>query len=395
MANRVLISNGGYSEIPLIHVSKEMGYYTIVCGNNEDAPGNGLADKYVRCDYSDPASVRSIASSYGVAGICSSCSDYAYLAAGQVCNDLGLTGYDDMAKIRVIHNKNEFRKFARSIGIPAPWFYEFHSLNEVEQLSGITFPCLVKPVDAFGGIGITKCLHRDDLIRAAAEAFHSSRINRILVEEVIDGTDHGYSSLVAGNKVVFSFCDNEYHDYYEYAVSAVCFPSDVPESSIHSLTEQVNRICGALQLKDGLVHIQFRLKEDGTPVILEVCRRSPGDLYIEFVKYVTGLDYPRAILESSLGLPFGECVSDITDRFFVRQVILSENTGYLQNVVFSQEMERHITERFLYFSKGMLLSKPLHKLGVVFMVFDSKDEMEHLMSHIKEHIKVITSEDWV
>lgn len=44
---KILILNGGYSEVPLIRAARAQGFYVLVTGKNENAVGNRLADQYI------------------------------------------------------------------------------------------------------------------------------------------------------------------------------------------------------------------------------------------------------------------------------------------------------------------------------------------------------------
>lgn len=384
---KVLITNGGYAEIPLIRASKAEGFHTCVSGRNEGAPGNALADEYFNVDYSDADAIEELVRSEKIDYICSGCSDYAYKAVGRVCNRLGIPGHDSDETIAMLHDKDKFRQLAAAIGIPAPATVMCSSLADIEKANHLRFPVLVKPVDSAGGHGITYCRDQTDLSAAAEVAFDGARAGRIVLEDYLEGTDHGFSTLIKDQKVVFAFCDNEYHDAERYAVSAVSWPTVVSQAAIENLTKQVEALAVHLNLKDGLVHVQFKWREDGTPVIIEICRRSPGDLYIEFVKHVTGLDYPRSILRAEMGLDFDHSTSACgTGGFFsVRQVVISRIRGTLQNILFSKRLSSHIEKKFLYFQKGQKIVE-FNKFGALFLKFQNQKDLDSVMRNIFEEI---------
>lgn len=386
MTQKILIANGGYAEIPLIMAAKNAGYCVYVGGANENAPGNVMADHYCKVDYSDPEAIGELIEKEGIDLICSGCTDYSYKAVSVICDRLNLPGHDSPDVIESIHDKDRFRALARKIGIPAPASIMCSSAEDIDKAPDLKYPVLIKPVDACGGNGISLCHNRDELVFSVKEAFDNTRSGRVVVEEFLEGTDHGFSTLIKDRKVAFWFCDNEYHDVEKYAVSAVSYPSDVDSIAIENLKEQVERIAEELKLKDGLVHIQFKWLNDGTPVIIEMCRRSPGDLYIEFVKYVTGFDYPNAILMGETGSNIDINVSDPhPDKYCVRQVVICRDGGILQDIRFSGRLEKYITDRFLYFKKGKRVS-PLTKCGVIFLSFDSQKSLDDTMKTINDEI---------
>ena len=386
MPKKILITNGGYAEIPLISSAKNEGFFVYVSGKNESAPGNELADVYCKVDYSDPEALSELIRTEKIDYICSGCSDYSYKAVSAVCDSLGLPGHDDLSKVETIHDKDKFRKLVKELDLPVPMSFVCTCPEDLMNRDDLKYPLLVKPVDACGGNGISLCRNEDELMEAGKNAFDSTRNGRVVVEEYLEGSDHGFTVLIKDYRIVFWFCDNEYHDVQKYAVSAVSFPFDVSSESIDFLKEQVEKISARLVLKDGLVHVQFKLLNDGTPVIIEMCRRSPGDLYIEFVKYVTGFDYPRAILLAETGKEFE--VPDTllpSDRYCVRQVIICQKEGILNDIRFSENIAKYITDEFLFFPKGRYI-KSMTKCGVIFLRFDSIEKLNEVMSNIIEEI---------
>ena len=107
-------------------------------------------------------------------------------------------------------------------------------------------------------------------------------------------------------------------------VSAASTPSIVPLHVEKKLVSESERIASLLMLKDGIFHIQFILK-DNSPIITEICRRSPGDLYTKLVEYSTGVDYASWIVKSSIGLDCSELTNVKTQGFFNRHCIVSSN----------------------------------------------------------------------
>ena len=382
---KLLILNGGYSEIPLITAAKSEGYYVIVIGNNENAPGNLLADEYCRIDYSDKEAVCKIATEKMVEGIVSACNDRAYESKVYSMAKLRMATHDSMQVVNQLHNKNEFRNLEQLLGIPTPAYTEVHSSNELNAMDNISYPILVKPINMDGGRSVAKCWGEDEL-RNTYCSFRIAHPNTgYVVEEFLEGTNHGFTTLIKNQKVIFFMADIEYHSYYDYAVSAVSVPSMLDKDTEHEMVRQIEVISSSLNLSDGLMHAQFILTERG-PYILEICRRPPGDLYIEFVKYVTGIDYPLAIVSSEIGDMKIRFLHKPKENVIARQVLICQEKGRIKKIKYSLEFERHIKEKYEYYDKERTLNGEMYKCGVVFLETETHTEMYELLTNIKEHI---------
>ena len=153
--------------------------------------------------------------------------------------------------------------------------------------------------------------------------------------------------LVKG-KVAFAFADNEQYYINKYMVSGANTPGTSGSETLAKLRDYSERIARELNLVDGILHIQYIERPDGTPVIIEICRRAPGDLYIKFVKYATGIDYPRFIVMAETGEDISGIEDVPTQGFWLRHCIMAEHEGTVRDVTFAPEIQGtpSIQERF-------------------------------------------------
>lgn len=392
---KILILNGGYSEVPLIRAARLRGYYVMVTGNDEKAVGNGLADEYIPWDYSDREGIYELAKAHDVSAICSGCNDFGYLSAAYACEKLHLPGHDSYEVARTFHHKNLYRAFAKSVGVPVPDVVEYRTEADMEKVESLRFPVIVKPVDLSGGKGMRKCYGIREVREAVSRALAGSRVEHVLVEEFLEGTNHGFTTFIRNQKVIFYMLDREYHEYAPFAVSAASTPEAVSGEAVISLKEQIERMAEGLELCDGLVHTQFIMTEKGYPVIIEACRRSPGDLYLDFVRYATGIDYPGLILSCEAGGTlkedmvcggYGDSAGNVKG-YWGRHVIACRSAGKLQDVVIDGRLAPYIREKVFFYERGRRIERDeVYKCGVLFLEFQNRKEMEFVMGHASEYI---------
>jgi hypothetical protein len=202
--------------------------------------------------------------------------------------------------------------------------------------------------------------------------------------------------LVKG-KVAFAFSDNEQYYINKYMVSGANSPSTSSDKTLAMLREYSERIAQELHLVDGILHIQFIERADGTPIIIEICRRPPGDLYIKFVKYATGVDYPKFIVQAETGEDISSIADVPTQGFWLRHCIMSDCqagdngcTGTVHDVVFAPEIQGNIVEKFLWCKPGEVITDKLtYKAGIVFFKFDTLAEMQNKTARMTELAKIL------
>lgn len=96
------------------------------------------------------------------------------------------------------------------------------------------------------------------------------RQKKVVIEEFIEGTNHGLSCILINGKIQFHFCDNEHYYINKYMVSGASTQSSVPIIVINQLIEESEKIAKILKLKDGIFHIQF-IQKDNKAYIIEIC----------------------------------------------------------------------------------------------------------------------------
>jgi biotin carboxylase len=392
---KMLLLGGGHAEIPLIQAAQSLGWYVITTGNAREGLGHPYADKNVFADFSDKDAMLELARSEGVQAVCSGCNDFALLSTVYVCEKLGLPGHDSYATSLEIHHKDKYRALATRLDIPTPCALVVRSVTEFEAaITELAFPIIVKPVDLTGGKGIHRAATPEEARIAYKDACNRTRQDHVVVEEFVQGTNHGFSAMLVKSKVAFAFADNEQYFVNKYLVSGANTPSTTAVTGLAKLREYSERIARELNLVDGILHIQYIERDDGTPIIIEICRRTPGDLYIKFVKYATGIDYPKFIVMAETSEDIS-CIADIpTQGFWLRHCIMAgtdiENGSTVRDVTFAPEIQGNIVEKFLWYKPGEVITDKLtYKAGIVFFKFDTLAEMQDKTARMTELAKIV------
>ena len=395
---KLLILGGSHAEIPLIQAAQALGWYVITTGNNRDGLGHPYADKTMFADFSDKDAMLELARAEGVQAVCSGCNDFALLSTVYVCEKLGLPGHDSYATSIEIHHKDKYRALATRLGIPTPRAITVRNVADLDAaIANLTFPIIVKPVDLTGGKGIHRAANPEEAREAYKDACSRTRQDHVVVEEFVQGTNHGFSAMLVKGKVAFAFADNEQYFVNKYLVSGANTPSTSSDKTLAMLREYSERIAQELHLVDGILHIQYIERADGTPIIIEICRRPPGDLYIKFVKYATGVDYPKFIVQAETGEDISSIADVPTQGFWLRHCIMSDCqagdngcTGTVYDVVFAPEIQGNIVEKFLWYKPGEVITDKLtYKAGIVFFKFDTLAEMQDKTARMTELAKIL------
>ncbi len=367
----LLIAGGGYADIPMILAAKRLGFYVTTSGNRADDLGHAHADATRLADFSDPDEMLALAKELRIDAICASCNDFSALSCAYVAEHMGLPGHDPHATALTLHHKDRYRAFAQENGIPTPRAVRLargeHTSTVVEHLR---FPVLVKPVDLTGGKGISQVHVQASLDEAVENAMAISRLDHVIVEEFVEGSRHGFSCLIQDRKVSFHFNDDEHYYLNPYLVCAASSPGSTPEAA-PVLIEQIERIAQRLDLVDGIVHLQYIMGASG-PIIIEICRRPPGDLYPKLVKIATGIDYPEMIVRAAAGLDLPVAMETKATGHHLRYCLMADAPGTVAGIE-TERLAPHLLELFTLKQPGDVVRNHLiEKIGIAFLSYDSR-----------------------
>jgi biotin carboxylase len=210
----------------------------------------------------------------------------------------------------------------------------------------------------------------------------------VVVEEFIEGSRHGLSTFVRDGRVVFYFDDDEYYYLNPYLVSGASTPGSTPAGILRRLCNVAEKIASLLNLKTGIFHIQYILRE-GEPFIIEICRRAPGDLYTQFVHVATGIDYPSFIVRGAAGLDCSDLIQMSVKGCFTRHCVMAADAGRVSNVTFEQSIQGNVIDQLMWWKTGDKIDDVMtQKLGIVFMKFNAMDEMIDKTKNMPNLIRV-------
>ena len=378
---KALLLCAGHNDLGLVRALRKMGYFIIVTGNKENLPGQKWADKFIKADYSDKELILRIARDEQVDNIVACCNDFGVYTAAYVAEKLGLPGYDSYETTLILNNKDKFKKFARENGIITPLASGYTDAETAKrEVLNMALPAIVKPVDCSAGNGISVIETYDQAEGSIDFAFQKSRASRIVIEPFIKGTQHGFCTYLLDRKVVAVCTNNEYSFINPYRVEIDTFPATDHTKYEPVLIEQIEKMADILELKDGIFHLQYMVCE-GKPWILEVMRRTLGNMYHVLGNELNGITWEYWEAKARLGMDCSDFPKPVKQEgYFAYKTILGSKNGVIRDIVIPDEYKKYIFNEFFLMQPGDEIENYLSQpVGFLFMMFGSEQEMSELL----------------
>lgn len=392
---RVLLLNASHNDERLIHALKKLGCYVITTGNRPELPGHKLADEYVYGDYTNKEEMYELAKSRQVDAVCPCCNDFGVMTAAYVTEKMGYTGQDTYETTLILHNKDKFKAFAETLGgINTPIAKSFDDLDEALQWAAKTeqtYPLIVKPTDLSAGNGIHRVDSQEELSDSIQIAFDKSRVKHIVIEPFIEGTQHGFCTYLINRKVAAICSNNEHSMINPYRVEVDTYPATQVELVQDDLIRQIERIAEALDLTDGIFHLQYIMK-DGRAYILECMRRVLGNLYsIPAEGLGNGFDWDYWEVRAKCGFGCDNFPAQVVQTgFWAYRALIAKKNGVYDHIQIPADIQTYVYREWMLQCPGYVIESHMSDpIGFLFMHFPTQSEMMRTMIDRYAEIQVI------
>ncbi len=267
-------------------------------------------------DFANPAaSVRTIvdyAHEHPLAAILSvddSASELAALAS----NALGLP-HNSPGAAEAARDKLLMRTLMSQGGAPCPVFRPFLLSADPAQIAAkVDYPCVVKPLRLSGSRGVMRANNPTEFVaafnrlkRLLLSEGYTEHETSILVEDFITGFEVALEGILTHGqlKVLTLFDKPDPLDGPFFEETIYVTPSRLPTEMQQRIAQCVTVAAASLALREGPVHAELRVNEQG-PWMLEMAGRSIGGLCSTVLEFGSGMCLEELILRHAIGEEIG------------------------------------------------------------------------------------------
>ena len=398
---KILLLGGSSQQLVAIRAAKELNYYTVLCDYLPDNPGQYEADKFYGVSTTDIEAVYEIAKAEQVSGILAYASDPAALPAAIVAERLGLPT-NPAKSVEILGLKYPWRKFLHNNGFACPNFFSFDPLTPINEIKkkaqDFTFPIVVKPTDSSGSKGVTRLDDWDGLEKAIRWADEYSRNKILLIEEFIQ---RSYPYVIGGDIFVW---DGKIVLYGEMDCLRDTLrsplipigkkkPSGLNKKQEEIVHRELQRVVTALGIRFGEMNIEILLDKDDNVHFLELGPRAGGNMIPIQLSDAFGIDLVKANVQAAMGVKpdFVNRPVNALSGCYMHYVLHSYEAGAFNGIEIDESIKKFIYREVIYKKPGDKVEAfdgAGKALGIMFLHFDTVDEMEHFCENHDTLIKV-------
>lgn len=296
------IIGASYLQLPLIEEAKELGYTTHVFAWAANDVGEAAADFFYPISITEQDLIADKCREIGICGICSIATDLGAVTVNYVANKLGLAGNSMECTLKST-NKHLMRKAFEEHGDPSP---KSVLVDESTDLSALDFiyPVIVKPTDRSGSRGIYKLESPEGLEEAVRSAMAEGFEKKALVEEFAEGQEYSVEGISFGGTHHILAVTKKYTTGAPHFIETGHLePAPVSDEMYRKIVAVVTHALDSLGIQNSASHSEIKIDDSGNIRIIEIGGRMGGDcIGSDLVRYSTGIDYVRAVIQVACGM---------------------------------------------------------------------------------------------
>lgn len=201
------------------------------------------------------------------------------------------------------------RRLMSQGGAPCPIFRPFSlAADPLEVAEQVTYPCVVKPRRLSGSRGVIRANNPEEFVAAfnrlkrllLSEGYTEQ--DSLLVEDFIPGFEVALEGILTHGqlKVLTLFDKPDPLDGPFFEETIYVTPSRLPTDVQEAIATCVTTAAASLELREGPVHAELRVNEQG-PWMLEIAGRSIGGLCSTILEFGSGMCLEELILRHAIG----------------------------------------------------------------------------------------------
>ena len=397
---KLMLLGGAQYLLPVIKAAHDLGIYVITCDYLPNNIAHKYSDGYCHVSVVNQDKVLEKAIELKIDGIMSFACDPGVTTAAYVAERMGLAFQCSYESAVILQDKGKFRKFLDDHGFNCPHAKRYTDKKKpFDDIDFFDWPVIVKPVDSAGSKGVTKAESAADLSAAIDLAISKSLGGAFIIEDFLtfEGFHSSTDPFVIDGEIKFNTYSDQLFDAgaeNPYTPSMIIWPTTMQKDYQDILSSEIQRLMDLLHIRTGIFNIESCVGRNGKPYIMEVSPRGGGCRIAELQEMAYGITLIENEVRKAVNLPLKEIMKKNIDGHWCEMVIHAHSGqhGRFKNI----ELDKQIQDKYVRLlgisAKGGDIVKPFTgadmSLGDIFLKFDSRCELDDVMSKSGEWLSV-------
>lgn len=213
----------------------------------------------------------------------------------------------------LFRDKADMKNALRAAGLPVAKHALLTNEKEARAFADeVGFPLVLKPPAGVGAKSTYRIRSGTDLLRAL-KSMDMRKGAPVLAEEMLRGTEHSFETITIGGKPrAMSFADYQpgclevlENPWIQWAC---VLPRETKRASYEEAQAAGIAAIHALGLDDGMTHMEWFARSDGSIAIGEIAQRPPGPQLCQMTGLVNDIDihraWARAVVDGEFDAPW-------------------------------------------------------------------------------------------
>ncbi len=306
LEGKVLLELGtSVGSVEIVKYAKSEGAYVIVTDYlpTEKSEAKKYADETAMISTIDVDALCEFAMQKKIDGVFCGVSEVNLVSVNAIAKRLGLPCYFTDKQWELLQNKAEFNELCQRYNVPVAHKYSLSKEPTRDELDGVAYPVIVKPVDQSAAIGIHICNNEEELIFGYKDALEKSFCGQAIVEQYIVGDEFSAAYTIIDGEYRLSTMGDKYLNREQKGFiplpEAYVYPSKHLGMYLENISENVVEMFKSIGLENGVVFVQG--VTDGTNTALfEAGLRMGGTALFRFVSKINNINILQLLVDYAL-----------------------------------------------------------------------------------------------
>lgn len=218
--------------------------------------------------------------------------------ATKISRDLNILG-NNIESVQICNDKYLMRQKLDQLGIPNIKYQKVTTIEDIVKFcKNNKYPCILKPKNGYGSIGVYKINSSNDLEKAFVWSKHSS--DELIIEEFIEGDEYSIEGWMneKGNHEILAITKKITSSEPYFIELGHTQPTNLSFIIENKIRNYTNKFYKGINNKIGPTHTEIKVLENNDVRFIEAHTRYGGDRIWELLLVTQGISIQNLVISS-------------------------------------------------------------------------------------------------